>query len=220
MLEETLKAAKPADAALLWNALPRLNESQRERVRNRLAKLVKETSTRESLRRRPPTSTPPQWTPGGTPSLGGSTGLPPRCPKPFPEEDYASMSPPQGNSRCVDPELGAHPDAHAVDASDPRGQAAQPAAESWPWPRSIARWHRAAAFQSSSTSPRGPRSAGRGWGGFVRRLSSKGRTDARPPLRSADEAPRRTRYNPTMTAPTETPRHPRHPRQGRGHPAR
>ncbi len=41
LLQVVLKAAKPQDAALLWNLLPRLNESQRQPVRDRLAKLVK-----------------------------------------------------------------------------------------------------------------------------------------------------------------------------------
>jgi hypothetical protein len=41
-LEETLKSAQPADAALLWNLLPRLSEWQRSAVRDRLAQLVKD----------------------------------------------------------------------------------------------------------------------------------------------------------------------------------
>jgi hypothetical protein len=41
-LEEVLKNTKPQDAAVLWNALPRLPEHLRGEVRNRLAKLLKQ----------------------------------------------------------------------------------------------------------------------------------------------------------------------------------
>jgi len=129
------------------------------------------------------------------------------------------MSPPQGNSRCVDPELGAHPDAHAVDASDPTRAGRSARRRSWPWPRSIARWHRAAASNPPPTSPRGPRSAGRGWGGFVRRLSSK--ADGRAPApsisrRSTPPDPVQSHYDRAHRNPDI----PDIPRQGRGHPAR
>jgi hypothetical protein len=40
-LEEALKTAQPTDAALLWNTLARVQESQRPLIRDRLAKLVK-----------------------------------------------------------------------------------------------------------------------------------------------------------------------------------
>jgi hypothetical protein len=42
ILQEALKDTRPEDAALLWNLLPRVQEWQREAIRNRLAKLVKQ----------------------------------------------------------------------------------------------------------------------------------------------------------------------------------
>jgi hypothetical protein len=41
ILSKALEQAQPADAVLLWNLLPRVDEMQRSAVRNRLAKIVK-----------------------------------------------------------------------------------------------------------------------------------------------------------------------------------